>query len=84
MMLSVSTLPSWKGMKLERNDHDGGSRLLPLSGVIEHTIHGVHSGIPFCTSLFLNGGSCRLERPKSFAASRLVAYVFMGLDWVRS
>lgn len=50
MMLSVSTLPSWKGMKLERNDHDGGSRLLPLSGVIEHTIHGVHSGIPFCTS----------------------------------
>ena len=31
MMVSISTLlPSWKEVKLERNDHDGGSRLLPL------------------------------------------------------
>jgi hypothetical protein len=85
MMLSISTLlPSWKEVKLERNDHDGGSRLLPLF----RRYRAYHSRRSFRYTilriLFLNGGSCRLERSKSFVASRLLAYVFMGLEWVRS
>lgn len=60
-----------------------GSRLLPLSGVFEHLIHGVTFDIPFCAFYSLsiindlNGGACRVERPKSSIISS--PHIFGGV-----